>query len=58
MHNDIKAPQPRKILRACQAIRSLWSNDKRRERRQLAEVRQRELFRWLAGDHDGCRQAF
>jgi len=58
MHKDIKAPQPRKILQACQAIRSLWSSEKRRERRNLAETRQRELFRWLAGEHGGCRRAY
>ena len=58
MHKDIKAPQPRKILSDCQAIRSLWSSDKRRARRHLAETRQRELFRWLVGGHDGCRRAY
>jgi hypothetical protein len=24
----------------------------------LAEIRQRELFRWLAGGHDSCRRAY
>jgi len=41
-------PRHREIVSRCQSIRSHWDGAKRRERRDQARSKQRQLVAWLA----------
>lgn len=47
MSQTTTTPREREIESTCHSIRARWSNTKRRQRRQLAKAKQRQLMRWL-----------
>jgi len=54
MTNTATVPQYREIVSRCQSIRSHWDGAKRRERRDQALSKQRQLVAWLANRE--CRE--
>jgi DNA-binding NarL/FixJ family response regulator len=49
MSNSSAAPRLCDVRNTCRSIRANWTSAKRRERRQLAKTRQRQLLGWMAG---------
>jgi hypothetical protein len=47
MNNHFSGPELRNVRNSCQLIRANWTPAKRRERRQVARTKQRQLIRCL-----------
>jgi hypothetical protein len=53
MSTQTTVPKAEKIVSRCQSIRSLWTDRKRQQRRELARTRQRQLMKWLSASQAG-----